>query len=471
MFPGLIAYQLGETKELQVLTEREVQVLELSMQGLTDKAIGLRLGLGVATVHTYWNRIKNKTGGGTRAEIVAQALRERQGIALSEKAQENERLIEEVMRRAAAEEELMRNQRILQAVIDAAPDLIYLKSLDGRYQMVNETFSRHLQKSKGDIVGRDDCDLFPSETAAYYQGSDSVVQHTRRALNLQDNLAERSFDTIKFPVLGYDGEPEFIGGITREVTEKTRLEADLRLSEFRLRTGYEAANLSHWEYVFETGEVLWAESAATMHGLEPEEFRGTYDAFLDLIHPDDRSMVMERVAHAIETGSPYEAEFRSVRPDGSLIWILGKGHVLYNDVGVAERMIGIGMDITSRKRQEQQACHSEECLKLALSLSDIVPWEVDLETREVYRKGFKEPGAMPAFDVEGFYSRLHPEDVEAVKENLEAALRGEAEYYATYRYAFSEGNYQRRVARGKLFCEPGSPPRFLGMTMLAADQS
>ena len=85
----------------------------------------------------------------------------------------------------------------------------------------------------------------------------------------------------------------------------------------------------------------------------PGTFAGTYDAFLAIVHPADREAFTNAVRGAVERGGGYEAEFRIIGGDGIERWMLGKGQVFTDVDGKPVRMIGIGIDVTARKRVEQ----------------------------------------------------------------------------------------------------------------------
>src|SRR5690348_12107867 len=104
-----------------LLSEREEQVLLLSTKGFTDKEIARKLDLSIATVNTYWVRIRTKLGGANRAELVASALHKNAEETLTAKELENQRLISEVVRRAEAERALVESQSKLQSIIDGTP--------------------------------------------------------------------------------------------------------------------------------------------------------------------------------------------------------------------------------------------------------------------------------------------------------------------------------------------------------------
>src|SRR5438270_5272767 len=119
-----------------LLSDREEQVLLLSTKGLTDKEIARKLNLSIATVNTYWVRIRTKLGGANRAELVAAALHKNAEETLTAKEMENQRLISEVVRRAEAERALRDSQARLQSLIDGTPVVVYVKDLQGRYTLV-----------------------------------------------------------------------------------------------------------------------------------------------------------------------------------------------------------------------------------------------------------------------------------------------------------------------------------------------
>jgi PAS domain S-box-containing protein len=89
------------------------------------------------------------------------------------------------------------------------------------------------------------------------------------------------------------------------------------------------------------------------------------------IHPDDRAWVHERVAHSIQTGEPYNAEYRVLRQDGSYMWVLASGGCEFDEYGEPFRFPGVLIDIHERKNAE------ESLLKFTRNLEQRVAAEVD----------------------------------------------------------------------------------------------
>jgi PAS domain S-box-containing protein len=136
-------------------------------------------------------------------------------------------------------------------------------------------------------------------------------------------------------------------GAERESREALKQTAE------QLTLALEAARMGTWEWNIQTGDISWSDSLAPLHGVAPGAFKGTYESFLELIHPDDRELLTGAIARSVEQGLDYDIEFRVVWPDRSVHWMAGKGKVFRDEQNRPARMMGLGIDITERKRAEE----------------------------------------------------------------------------------------------------------------------
>lgn len=143
----------------------------------------------------------------------------------------------------------------------------------------------------------------------------------------------------------------FLAAVVQE--RRTAAEA-LRQKEQQLSVALDAANMGFWSYDIVTAAVHWSSNLEALHGLEPGTFGGTFNDFLKHVHPDDRQRVLETLSRSIENGEPHEIEYRIVRPDNSVRWVEGKGHVIRDENGETIRMTGVCRDVTERKRAEDE---------------------------------------------------------------------------------------------------------------------
>jgi len=136
--------------------------------------------------------------------------------------------------------------------------------------------------------------------------------------------------------------------------QNRRAQERAEVSEGRLLMAMNAARIGVWDWKIDTGEVIWSGGLEPLHGLPRGGFTGTYDAFQKLIHPDDRDRVTRAIVSAIETRSPYDAEFRLLGPDGVVRWTAARAQVVLDGSARPIRMVGVGIDITRLKELEEE---------------------------------------------------------------------------------------------------------------------
>jgi len=108
-----------------------------------------------------------------------------------------------------------------------------------------------------------------------------------------------------------------------------------------------------WEWDLRTNRDIWFGDLQTMFGISGSSYVGRIEDFRRRVHPDDRGLVWKAVNDAITSHQPYVAEFRVLWPDSTIRWVAAKGQFYYSADGVAERMLGMAVDITDRKRAEE----------------------------------------------------------------------------------------------------------------------
>jgi PAS domain S-box-containing protein len=142
----------------------------------------------------------------------------------------------------------------------------------------------------------------------------------------------------------------------RNAADRRRADDFARLadSEQRLRLAFEAAQMGVWDWDIQSGAVRWSDNLEALHGLPPGSFTGTFEGFQKLVHPDDRAVVSQTIARAVELRAGYDIEFRTVQADGQVRWMSGKGQVFTDDRGRAKRMMGLSMDVSDRKQLEEE---------------------------------------------------------------------------------------------------------------------
>jgi PAS domain S-box-containing protein len=143
-------------------------------------------------------------------------------------------------------------------------------------------------------------------------------------------------------------------------------EASLRENEARLQRVIDASGLGYWDWNMLTGEIVFSGAWESMLGYADHEIERSFEAWLRLIHPDDRPRIEHAFNEHVENRiNSYAAEFRMRAKDGSWRWILAEGRVIERDAeGRARHMTGIHKDIHYRKVVEDQARQLKETTTL-----------------------------------------------------------------------------------------------------------
>jgi PAS domain S-box-containing protein len=259
--------------------------------------------------------------------------------------------------------------------------------------------------------------------------------------------------------------------VVRDITDRKMAEEALRSSEERLRLAQQAARIGTFEWNIQTGVNTWTPELEAMYGLSPGGFGGTQTAFENLVHPDDRTRVIELDNWALKTGKPTTGEWRVVWADGNVHWIAGRWQVYMDEAGQPSRMVGINVDITDRKRAEQELSEANERLRLALEAGSAGGWDYDLETGKNawFGTAHAQLGMTPdetSGSRKEFWDRIHEDDRQRVEHALQVAKEKREEYAEDVRVVWRDGTTHWLRSRGRFqYDENGEAKRSLGISL------
>ena len=149
--------------------------------------------------------------------------------------------------------------------------------------------------------------------------------------------------------------------LNRENAWRRSVEEALRQSERRLSMALEAGRMGVWELDVRAGRVSLSDTLERILGLEPGGFGGSRSDFVSLVHPQDRGIISRAMNQFFETGIDPQPEFRVLKPDGQVLEIEGRSHLVRGEEGQPRRLVGLLMDVTARKQSERalQAAHDD----------------------------------------------------------------------------------------------------------------
>ncbi|RJQ47949.1 MAG: PAS domain S-box protein, partial [Nitrospiraceae bacterium] len=190
----------------------------------------------------------------------------------------------------------------------------------------------------------------------------------QRMLNgewLKEEIMHHKKDGTVFPVEVSAGQMEFMNhkyilAFDREITERKKAEEMLKKRDRQLTDSQKVAHLGSWEWNIRENSITWSDELFTLFGLIPGEFRATYEAFLEFVHPEDRPLIDDAVRKTLEVKAPYHVETRVFRRDGSE-WIMeARGKLICDEKGLPLLLGGTAQDITDRKKAEEKVRESEK---------------------------------------------------------------------------------------------------------------
>ncbi|MDY6781473.1 MAG: PAS domain S-box protein [Cyanobacteriota bacterium] len=258
--------------------------------------------------------------------------------------------------------------------------------------------------------------------------------------------------TIDFslqPVFNDRGEVVLLIPEGRDITEKKRAEAALKISEERWQLALIGTGDGIFDWNIATGEVFLSPVLKQMLGYSDSEVENSLEGWKRLLHPDDRHYVLDYLqAHLRREIPRYAIEYRLRCKNGSYKWILARGETKRNGVGEPLRMVGSHQDISDRKAAEAALGESQKRLKLALNASGNALWDWDIPAGKIYVSPhwFQMLGYRPdefTVTVETWGAMVHPEDRPWVTELLEATLEDSSvPYHFEYRLRAKSGEWK-----------------------------
>jgi diguanylate cyclase (GGDEF)-like protein/PAS domain S-box-containing protein len=141
---------------------------------------------------------------------------------------------------------------------------------------------------------------------------------------------------------------------TATLEEQTR---SLGQDRERLAEAQRIAHIGSWEWDVGPDVLTWSEELHRIFGVDPATFRPTYDAYLAMIHSDDREAVRAELTACRESPRAFAFDHRIVRPGGEVRWLSCEGLAELDAAGALVRFRGTAQDLTGRRRAEEELAH------------------------------------------------------------------------------------------------------------------
>jgi PAS domain S-box-containing protein len=255
--------------------------------------------------------------------------------------------------------EAVRNQHeMLNAIVEGTTAAIYVKDLEGRYQLMNSAGVALVGRKLDEIVGKKDSELFSPDSAGEIMARDQEMLESGAVSTYEEEISRgsltRTFLTTKGPLRDAQGRISGIVGSSLDITERYRAIEALAESEERFRTIFDGSPIG-MAVISTDGNIVASNSACReMLSLAEENLIGVA-IFDELTHPDDRAGDAERFRRLIRGEIEYDRrEKRYILRDGRRVFADLHLYLVRDKKGAARYVIGISVDISERKSLETQ---------------------------------------------------------------------------------------------------------------------
>jgi PAS domain S-box-containing protein len=389
-------------------------------------------------------------------------------------------VVQDITERKRTEDALQRSHAFIRQIIDADPNLIFVKDTDGRFTLVNQAMADCYGTTVDELLGKSDAEFTcDADDIAHFQGRDQEVIDGLRDLFIPEEVitdasgCARWLQTVKRPILNEQHKATHVLAVATDITQRRLAEEALRRSEELLRLVTDSSPIA-MAYCDEECRLRYVNRAyVDRFGLAPDDVLGKR---------------LEEVvgSRAYETIRSYaEAALSGVRSDFETA-------VPYERIGTRYmrcayvprtdrrgRTVGftkVMADITDRRRMEEALREGEERLRLALEAGQMGAWDVDLATdharwdrKEFSLLGLPEGSITPSADE--FYRRVHPEDVASVEESVRRAVQETGALEHEFRVLRPDGEVRWLAAKGQVMNDrQGRPVRMVGVNFDVTDR-
>ena len=258
-------------------------------------------------------------------------------------------------------EELRQSEERFRLALKNSPVSVAVQDRNLVYQWAYNQQTRR----PDEIIGKTDADLFaPEDIAAIREvklrvlesGAEEHVQYW-----LTSNGRRLFLDLHYEPLRGSAGEITGIGIAVVDLTEQKLAEEELHKGRIDMDRAQEVGQIGSWRLDIKHNVLTWSDENHRIFGVT----KGTpltYEAFLAIIHPDDRQYVHKQWNAGL-AGEPYDIEHRIV-VNGQVKWVREKAYLEFDDTGALLGGFGITQDITERKQLEEELRRSRDDLDL-----------------------------------------------------------------------------------------------------------
>jgi formate hydrogenlyase transcriptional activator len=403
--------------------------------------------------HTY--RLLLPDGRVVHVHAIAHALQDASGN------REFVGAVTDITEQRRAEAVIREQEAELREVVDTIPAIVWSTLPDGSNTYVNKRFVEYSGSSAEQMAGSGWQALIHPDDLERHAGKwmEAVATGKPHEIEVRSRRSDGQYRwqlDRGVPLRDEDGKIVKWYGVTTDIEDRKRAEEALRGSEAYLAEAQRLSQTGSWAW--SPGEDIryWSEECYRVLSFDPQDGLPRFEDFFQRIHPDDQPGFRELIQTAIREKAEWEADYRIVHPDGPVRDIHVVGHPVLSTSGHLVEFVGTVIDVTERKRAEEELRRSEMELRQIL---DLVPQLVSVfgpggERLYANRIGLDYLGLSleewrqtPGTFFSSRSSFIHPDDLRAARTYSDSARSGGSAFELEFRLRKRDGTYRWFLAR------------------------
>lgn len=373
--------------------------------------------------------------------------------------------------RKAAENAVRESEMRFRALIEYASDIVGVVAADGTLKYASPALRAMGGYEPAEVIGLNYLEfMHPEDIQKSLAALKTIAQAPGTTVRTESRFRHkdgtwRAVESLSRNLLGVPS----INGIVvnlRDVTERKAMEDRLRLANVVVEASpsvlFRWAPTAGWP-------VTYVSENLRQWGYAPDEFLSGKRLYAAIIHPEDLGTVEANCDAALAKRAERVAfEYRILTAGGEVRWVDERTSVTYDAAGVASTFQGIVLDVTDRRRADEEIRRSRASLAEAQSIAHLGSWELDVATgrmawsEETYRiMGVAPARFTPTYD--SVMARVHPEDRERAAEAVRIALERGGRLALDHRVVLDDGSIRHVQELAVAHPQPnGRPARLVG---------
>lgn len=296
-------------------------------------------------------------------------------------------VLSDITEKKHAEEAIRKSEEKFRNLVESINDVIFDVSLDGTIHYVSPSVKRMLGYETHELNGKNFFEyMYPEDIHSLKKAMKDLGKKDYSFLEYRYFRKDKSICWVRSSTKPIYDNGILTGGsgVLIDITEKKKFELQLLDQQKLHLQSQELGKFGYWKFNLKNNELYWSDETFRIFELDKYQFKPSYDAFLNIIHPLDRENVNKAYQDSLDSKNSYDIVHRLLMNDGRVKYVNEKCHTSFDSNGTPLLSLGTIQDITHQYELERQIHEKEERLRQIAEQSQTVIWEVNSEGLYTY---------------------------------------------------------------------------------------